>query len=169
MVFGTHPRNPRNPRNPRMWCHEVRFRCLLPRAPVGQDDGSLSKLPQIKPMVPPILNPPHWGWQIRARMKGNVLRSDIEPLSARGKGDLWEGGLISGGRGKKSTRALNTLQNIVIVSIPAQNCCEKQQKIVYNAHRIVNNSKSGSAGEPKLAGGPDIKPGPRQEGKLGPG
>ena len=47
--FGTHPWNPRNPRNPqnrRKWCHEVRFRCLLPRAPVGQDDGSLSKLPQ---------------------------------------------------------------------------------------------------------------------------
>ena len=50
---GTHPQNPRNPwnprnpQNPRKWCHEVRFRCLLPRAPVGQDDGSLSKLPQI--------------------------------------------------------------------------------------------------------------------------
>ena len=33
-------------RGPWTWCHEVRFRCLLPRAPVGQDDGSLSKLPQ---------------------------------------------------------------------------------------------------------------------------
>ena len=42
VVFGTHPQNPRK------WCHEVRFRCLLPRAPVGQDDGSLSKLPQIR-------------------------------------------------------------------------------------------------------------------------
>ena len=34
-------------RDPRKWCQEVLFRPLLPRAPVGQDDGSLSKLPQI--------------------------------------------------------------------------------------------------------------------------
>ena len=53
VFFRTHPRNPRIPRNPqiprnpRKWCHEVRFRCLLPRTPVGQDDGSLSKLPQM--------------------------------------------------------------------------------------------------------------------------
>ena len=45
VIFGTHPRNPRNPRQ---WCHEVRFRCLLPRAPVGQDDGSLGRLPQMR-------------------------------------------------------------------------------------------------------------------------
>ena len=50
VVFGTHPRNPRNSRK---WCHEVRFRCLLPRAPVGQDDGSLSKLPQMIREWPP--------------------------------------------------------------------------------------------------------------------
>ena len=43
VVFGNHPQNPRNPQK---WCHEARFRCLLPRAPVAQDDGSLSKLPQ---------------------------------------------------------------------------------------------------------------------------
>ena len=35
------PRNLRNPRNPWKWCQEVLFRPLLPRAPVGQDDGSL--------------------------------------------------------------------------------------------------------------------------------
>ena len=35
-----------DPRNPRKWCQEVLSRPLLPRAPVGQDDGSLSKLPQ---------------------------------------------------------------------------------------------------------------------------
>ena len=45
VVFGTHPQNPRNPWK---WCHEVRIRCLLPRAPVGQDDGRLSKLPQTR-------------------------------------------------------------------------------------------------------------------------
>ena len=49
---GTHPRNRRNPRsrrnprNPRKWCQEVLFRPLVPRTPVGQDGGSLSKLPQ---------------------------------------------------------------------------------------------------------------------------
>ena len=45
VFFGTHPWNLRNPRK---WCHEVRFRCLLPRTLAGQDDGRLSKLPQIK-------------------------------------------------------------------------------------------------------------------------
>ena len=44
VCFGTHPRNPRYPWK---WCQEVLFRPLLPRAPVGPDDGSLSKLPQI--------------------------------------------------------------------------------------------------------------------------
>ena len=38
---------PRNPRNPQKWCQEVLLRPLLPRAPVGQDDVSLSKLPQM--------------------------------------------------------------------------------------------------------------------------